>query len=169
MSLALANEAKIAEASLKEIDTDDLIEKLLERPISPHINYVTARGLQNITEKITELERTRDIAKRLQDLSLIAEVDRDLRYWNQRKMTAHLVSVSAQPQYVEVGVVVHLKYGDKTVRFFKLVGEDEANPEKGLISWISPVAQAMVDCQVNDEVIVQGRRAIIMAIKPYKD
>ena len=62
-----------------------------ERPVSSHPNFVTARGLQQIERQIDELEAAREVPKRSEDKDALARIDRDLRYWLQRKATAKLV------------------------------------------------------------------------------
>ena len=56
---------------------------------------------------------------------------------------------------------VTLQYEDGAERSYTLVGEDEADPAQGLISWISPIAQALIGASVGDEVTLQGQRAEI--------
>jgi transcription elongation GreA/GreB family factor len=58
-------------------------------------------------------------------------------------------------------VRVTLQYEDGAERSYTLVGEDEADPAQGLISWISPIAQALLGASVGDEVTLQGQRAEI--------
>ncbi len=90
-----------------------------------------------------------------------ARVDRDLRYWQQRKATAKLVEPETEPVKARFGVRVTLQYEDGAERSYTLVGEDEADPAQGLISWISPIAQALLGASVGDEVTLQGQRAEI--------
>ena len=49
-----------------------------------------------------------------------------------------------------------LHYDDGAERSYTLVGEDEADPAQGIISWISPIAQALIGAQVGDEVNAAG-------------
>jgi transcription elongation GreA/GreB family factor len=135
-----------------------------ERPVSSHPNFVTARGLRQIESRIDELEAAREAPKRSEDKDALARVDRELRYWQQRKASAKLVEPETEPVKVRFGVRVSLLYDDGTQRSYTLVGEDEADPAQGLISWISPIAQALIGCSVGDEVTLQGQRAEIMKL-----
>jgi len=136
-------------------------QDLPERPVSSHPNFVTARGLQQIESRIDELEAAREAPKRSEDKDALARVDRELRYWLQRRGSAKLVEPEAEPAKARFGVRVRLQYDDGTERSYTLVGEDEADPAQGLISWISPIAQALIGHGVGDEVLLQGHRAEI--------
>ena len=76
-------------------------EDVPERPVSSHPNFVTARGLQQIESQIHELEAAREAPKRSEDKDALARVDRDLRYWQQRKATAKLVEPETEPVKVQ--------------------------------------------------------------------
>ena len=49
---------------------------------------------------------------------------------------------------------------------FRLVGEDEADAAQGLLSWVSPLAQALLGREVGDAVAFQGAPAEIVSIEP---
>jgi transcription elongation GreA/GreB family factor len=151
----------MSRAFVRENDGAEVPQDLPERPVSSHPNFVTARGLQQIESRIHELEAAREAPKRSEDKDALGRVDRDLRYWQQRKATAKVVEPDSEPVKVRFGVRVTLQYEDGTERTFTLVGEDEADPAQGLISWISPIAQALIGTSVGDEVSLQGLHAEI--------
>lgn len=146
-------------------DGAEVPQDLPERPVSSHSNFVTARGLQQIESRIHELEAAREAPKRSEDKDALARIDRDLRYWQQRKATAKLVEPDTEPVKVRFGVRVSLQYEDGTQRRFTLVGEDEADPAQGLISWMSPIAQVLIGTSVGDEVTLQSQRAEIAKLE----
>ena len=49
---------------------------------------------------------------------------------------------------------------------FRLVGEDEADASSGLISWMAPLAQALLGRESGDAVPFQGGEAEILSIEP---
>ena len=151
----------MSRAFVRETDGAEVPQDLPERPVSSHPNFVTARGLQQIESRIHELEAAREAPKRSEDKDALARVDRDLRYWQQRKATAKLVEPEGEPTKVRFGVRVTLQYEDGTERSFTLVGEDEADPAQGLISWMSPIAQVLIGTSVGDEVTLQSQHAQI--------
>lgn len=154
----------MSRAFVRETDGAEVPQDLPERPVSSHPNFVSPRGLQQIEEHIRELEAAREEPKRSEDKDALARVDRELRYWQQRKSSAKVVEPEASPVKVRFGVRVTVRCADGTQRSFTLVGEDEADPAHGTISWISPIAQALIGRELDDEVELQGQRAQIVAL-----
>ena len=152
----------MSRAFVRENDGAEVPQDVPERPVSSHTNFVTARGLQQIETRIHELEAAREAPKRSEDKDALARVDRELRYWQQRKASAKLVEPETAPVKARFGVRVTLQCDDGTERRYTLVGEDEADPAQGLISWISPIAQAVIGHGVGDQVTLQGQRAEIV-------
>ena len=155
----------MSRAFVRETDGAEVPQDLPERPVSSHPNFVTARGLQQIESRIHELEAAREAPKRSEDKDALARVDRDLRYWQQRKATAKVVEPESEPKKVRFGVRVTVRYEDGTERAFTLVGEDEADPAQGLISWMSPIAQALIGTSVGDEMALPTQRAEVMKLE----
>ena len=154
----------MSRAFVRENDGADVPEDLPERPVSSHPNFVTARGLQQIERRIRELEAAREEPKRIDDKDALSRVDRELRYWQLRKATAKLVAPEPSPVKVRFGVRVTVRYDNGTQRSYALVGEDEADPAQGLISWISPIAQSLLGAAVGEEVKLQGQSAEIVEL-----
>lgn len=154
----------MSRAFVKESDGNPALEDFPERPVSSQQNFVTTRGLRLIEETIHQLEQEREQAKPADDASLLARINRDLRYWQLRKASAKVVIPEASPTKVRFGVTVTLNAADGMKRSFTLVGEDEANPQRGLLSWTSPVAQSLLGREEGDEVVFQGKRAEISRI-----
>src|SRR4029450_10225940 len=138
----------MSRAFVRENDGAEVPQDLPERPVSSHPNFVTLRGLQQIEDHIDELEAAREEPKRSEDKDALARVDREWRYWQQRKASAKLVEPEATPVKVRFGVRVTLHFEDGAQRSYTLVGEDEANPAHGTISWISPIAQALIGAEL---------------------
>lgn len=154
----------MSRAFVRETDGAEVPQDLPERPVSTHPNFVTARGLRQIEDRIHELEAAREGPKRSEDKDALARVDRELRYWQQRKSSAKLVEPEAAPTKVRFGVRVTLHFDEGAERSYTLVGEDEADPARGSISWISPIAQVLIGRELGDEVNVQGQLAAITAL-----
>lgn len=146
-------------------ETDDAPEEIPERAISPHPNFVTPRGLSRIEEQVRTLEAARGEARASGDKTRAARIERDLRYWTQRRATAQRIEPSTATDVVRFGMCVTLRDANGERRY-RIVGEDEADPAEGTISWTSPVARALLDREVGDEVALPNRRAEIVAIEP---
>ena len=54
------------------------------------------------------------------------------------------------PDRVSFGTTVTVLGDDKNKHIYKVVGVDESDPAKGLISWISPLAKAMLSKSIGE-------------------
>jgi transcription elongation GreA/GreB family factor len=141
---------------------------LPERAVSSHPNLVTARGLAAIEAQVRALESERQAARAAAaaDAALRARVERDLRYWTARRASARVVPKVEAPDRVRFGVQVTLHGAGGAEQTFRLVGEDEADASRGLLSWVSPLAQALLGRAVGDSVPFQGAEAEIVRLEP---
>ena len=139
-------------------DSDDAArpEVLPERPQSPRPNYVTPAGLQKLRD------RTADLAARLQEIGPSADphelalLQRDLRWVEGRLQRAILVDpADLAPDQVRFGMTVEVRHEDGSTEALTIVGEDEAEPGTGRISWLSPLAEALLGAKPGDEVAWQ--------------
>ena len=154
----------MSRAFVKEQDGEDAPEELPERPVSPHPNAVTPRGLTLIDEEIERLRKVLAHAQHDSDRAGIARASRDLRYWTQRRSTAQLIDLPQNPQEVAFGTVVQVERAGGRAQTYTIVGEDEANLEQGLIAYTTPLARALIGARVGDEVEAPGGAAEIVAI-----
>jgi transcription elongation GreA/GreB family factor len=89
---------------------------------------------------------------------------RELRYWSARRASAELVEASADAGRVQFGSTVTIVRGSGRRQTFRIVGEDEADPAKGSISHVSPLAAALLGRTVGDVVTAGRDDAEIMVI-----
>lgn len=140
----------MSRAFTKEPDGDSTIDDLPEIPISPHPNIVTASGFQKIENRISELQAELQSAKG-KDRSMEARVSRDLRYWNARRASAETAPTQADTEEVRFGhSVTIMRNGQQET--FRIVGQDEADPSQGLLSYVSPLARALIGRGVGDHI-----------------
>jgi transcription elongation GreA/GreB family factor len=138
---------------------------LPERPISTAPNLVTPRGLQRIEAEVARLQAR--LAEVPPDDPERPGLARDLRYWRARAGSAQPVPpVTGTPEEVGFGTRVTIRRGASTTAY-RIVGEDEADPAQGLLSWTSPVAEALAGARVGEVVDVgPGRPAVtVLAIE----
>ncbi len=154
-------------AFVKESDGGEAFENLPDRPISPHTNFVTPEGLAQIEAEVARLEKevsSLDPTDKAED----SRIGRDLRYWASRKNTAQLVEPKGGDT-VHFGATVTIvredDSGKETEQTFRIVGEDEADPHKGSISYVAPLARAITGKSVGDVVEVNGNEVEILAIR----
>ena len=146
-------------------ESDDTGESLPELVVSPHPNFVTPAGLTLIEQRVAALEAEQRAARGSSDKPLLARINRDLRYWTQRRTSARLVpAVRAPIKVARFGVGVSLRFEDGTERVFRIVGEDEADPPRGLVSWAAPLGRTLTGKTTGDEVQVLGQTAEIVAL-----
>ena len=154
---------------VKEDDLEHAGTDLPERPLSLHPNYVTPLGLRQLQQQATELEQTRQqLAPRKEDPVVnqkLAVVERDLRYFQARLENAVLVDPAKQDgDNVLFGACVTVEDENGDTHEFRIVGEDEADPAKGSVSHVSPLARALVGKRVGDEATVAGQAVEIVAL-----
>ena len=75
-----------------------------------------------------------------------------LRYWTARRATAQVVNPPAAPSEVAFGTTVTIARDDGRRQTWRIVGEDEADPTRGTLSYVSPVARALIGKRVGDVV-----------------
>lgn len=147
-------------------EQDDIPEELPERPVSSAPNVVTPRGLRLIDEEITAGRRVLAQAQQAQDKPSIARASRDLRYWTLRRSTAQVMEPPSQVEAVGFGTRVTIVRDDGRRQVFSIVGEDEAEPSKGLIGYTSPLARALMGKVVGDVAEIPGGEAEIVLLEP---
>jgi transcription elongation GreA/GreB family factor len=134
----------MSRAFVKEDDQATAPITLPDRPISPHPNLVTARGLRGIERAIDGAQRQLAEASAAGDAEAAGRMARDLRYWTARHATAQLVMPAADTPTVVFGVAVTGRREDGRTVTFRIVGEDEADPAQGRIAWTAPVARSLL-------------------------
>ena len=79
------------------------------------------------------------------DRTAMARATRDLRYWAARRASAQLVERPAgEAGVVRFGSRWTFEREDGRRQTFRIVGEDEADPAKGAVSYVSPLARALL-------------------------
>lgn len=145
-------------------EDNEAIADIGERPVSTHRNLVTERGLAMIEAQLETLRKELAKAERQEDRERIATASRDLRYWTARRENAELSVPEPDSTVVRFGMGVTLEGEDGGKVHWKIVGEDEADPAKGSISHVSPMAQALFGKTVGDIVAVNGREWEVVAL-----
>jgi transcription elongation GreA/GreB family factor len=139
----------MSKAFTKEPEGGDVYDDLPDRPISPH-NLVTPKGLEMIEAELARLHAEHAAAQDANDRALVAKTNRDLRYWTSRRATAQVMEPPEDATEVHFGSTVTILREDGRRQTYRIVGEDEADPSAGTLSYVSPVAQALMGKQVGD-------------------
>ena len=148
-------------AFVKEPDGDESLGELPDLPLSPHPNYVTPAGLAQLKERLAAFEEERQaIAAKPDTLAsrpALSRLGREIRYFEARIASAILTDLAKQPTgKVAFGAMVAVGDEDDNRHEFQIVGEDEADPENGKVSWVSPLARALRDAEVGE--VITWRR-----------
>lgn len=164
----------MSKAFVKEEDSDGGDEDLQSPPLPPSgKNYITPAGyarLEAELRKLVEVERPEVVktvawAASLGDRSenadyiygkrRLREIDRRVRFLIKRLENAEIVrSAGRDTDQIFFGATVRVKSasGERTVT---IVGVDETDPAKGHVSWISPIAKALLKAREGDTVTVR--------------
>lgn len=142
--------------------------QLPDRPIPSGPNLVTLAGLAALEQHLSEARTAYDAAMLIEDVNerrrQAAAPLRDVRYFLERVRTAQVVVPAPGSSIVAFGSLVTFERDDGRVQTFRIVGEDEANPKAGTISFASPIAQALTGRAVGDTVSAAGRDVEIVEI-----
>jgi transcription elongation GreA/GreB family factor len=155
----------MSRAFVKEPDGSEAYEDLPDRPVSEHPNIVTAEGLAQIEEAIARLNEEYGRAQAENDRATLARTGRDLRYWSARRSTAQVAPAPDDPSRVQFGSTVTIERDDGRRQTWRIVGEDEADPTHGTLSYVSPVARALLGKSVGDVVQAGTSEAEIVEIR----
>lgn len=156
-------------AFTKEESAETAAETLLpDRPISPHPNLVTEAGLKALEAQLQEARVAYEAAATVDDVNEKRRQQagplRDLRYLAERLRTAQLMPEPASNDTVAFGSTVTFSRDDGRVQTYRIVGEDEADPKVGSISYVSPVARMLLGKVVGDVMSVGDQELEITAI-----
>ncbi len=157
MSRAFVNEDAAAPAEPQSLPT---------RPISGARNLVTARGLARIDETLAHHRDALAAAHASGDAEAATREERELRYWAARRATAELGEPRADAETVGFGALVTVRDESGSLRRYRIVGEDEGEPEAGLIAWTTPVARALLGSSVGDIRTLPRGEIEVVAIDP---
>ena len=148
----------MSRAFVKENDLEHAGIDIPERSLSDEPNYVTPRGLKLLNQNIDNLEKEREALNDKKDDPMVrqkvAVIERDMRYFAARIESAILTNPKEEnPSHVLFGTKVTAEDEEGDLLTFEIVGEDEANIHEGRVSYLSPLAEALLGGAVGDEVL----------------
>ncbi len=157
-------------AFTREESTETAAEvELPDRPFSPHPNLVTASGLEALANAMAEWRAAYNAAQQIEGAGerrhAVAVASREIRYFAERLRTAQIVPPREEFGAVAFGHQVTFSRDDGRRQAFRIVGEDEADPRNGSISYVSPVARALIGKAAGDVVLVGDHEIEILSIE----
>lgn len=155
-------------AFTREEDLEATAAELVDRPVSTHPNHVTVEGLAQIEAELAAARAAysgAQVAGSIEaDRTAMARATRDLKYWIARRATAQLL----EPEFtgkVRFGSPFTIEREDGRTQTWRIVGEDEADPAKGTVSHVSPLARALMGKAVDDEAEVAGKTVVVIEVR----
>jgi len=160
----------VSVAFTKEESSETAAETLLpDRPISGHPNLVTLQGLKLLQAELDAARAAYDAANAIEDVNERRRQQsvplRDARYFAERVRSAQVQPDPETHDAVAFGSTVTYTRDDNPPQTYRIVGEDEADPKQGAISFASPVARALMGKAVGDVVEVNEQDLEILSIE----
>jgi transcription elongation GreA/GreB family factor len=153
----------VSRAFVRETDSDT--SGLPDRLLSPHRNLVTEAGLADIEAVLDRFEAAHRAAADQGDREAAAMALREVRYWRARRASAEVVKPSEGKGKAAFGMTVTVRRDDGREQSFKIVGEDEADPSRGTVSYVSPLARAVLAHGPGETIMIANSEAVILDVR----
>ncbi len=151
-------------AFVKEAEERGTLDELPDRPVSPHPNLVTPEGLAQIEAQLARWHDEHAAALAGGDRTEIAQTRREFRYWTARRASAKLAPAQERHDIVRFGSTVTIRRADGRKQNWRLVGEDEADPARGTLPYVAPLASALMGKGIGESVSIGAEAVEIIAI-----
>lgn len=144
------------------------------------INYTTRVGFEKYREELNQLvkverpEMTKTVAwaASLGDRSenadykygkkKLREIDKRIRFLTSRIEDAVVVDPeNVVAEKIQFGATVKVLDEEGEEKSYSIVGVDETNPSKGLISWRSPIGKALLGKEEGDDITVRTPNGLL--------
>ena len=146
-------------------------DSLMNTPVAPEQHhYMTPGGHRRLCDELEYLVKTErpkiveivswaasngdrsENGDYLYGKKRLREIDRRIRFLMKRMENAHIIDPGLQQHRDQVffGATVVVCDENGTERTYSIVGIDEADPTKGWISWVSPLAKALLKLREGD-------------------
>lgn len=168
----------MSKAFLRESDSPALPElPPLVSPLPPGAkNYLTPDGADRLRSEVARLvdaERPKLVAARAEDEDAkqrLQVLDQRLRYLQESLRSAVMVTAPKdEPDIVRFGATVLVRDGHGETRY-RIVGVDETDTERGWVSWLSPLARALMNARPGQRVVLNapsGRKELEVIAVDY--
>lgn len=157
----------MSRAFVRESDVPQLLDlPPLASPLPPGVkNYLTAAGAARLRAELTtlfETQRPRLATAAPEDVDAKRELqllDQRIRYLQESLRTAEVVALPAEPSdRVRFGATVTVRDAAGAESTYRIVGVDESDLDRGHVSWLSPLARALLNARVGDRVSLHTPR-----------
>lgn len=167
----------MSQAFTKETDSnrnDNELQPALLLPARVK-NYITPTGYQHLKNELDQLWRVErpvlvqtitwaasngdrsENGDYIYGKKRLREIDKRIQFLAKRLDHAEVIDPARHSTCEQIffGATVTVCRQDGVKHVYSIVGVDEANPAQGLISWVSPLARALLKARVKDVVTLQ--------------
>ena len=157
----------MSKAFVRESDSDDLPElPPTPSPLPPGAkNYFTAGGVARIRDelaRLTDIERPPLVATAASDIDAKRELqtlNQRIRYLQNSLQTAEVVTPPSGPaDIVRFGATVTVRETNGPEIRYRIVGVDETDLDRNWVSWLSPIARALLNARPGQRVPFKAPR-----------
>ncbi len=154
-------------------------------------NYITPKGFKVLQQELHQLARVErpevtktvswaagngdrsENADYIYGKKRLREIDRRVRFLTQRIDAAVVIDPAGiNTTKVQFGASVELLDDEGITKRISIVGVDEINTTKGLISWRSPIGSSLIGKEVGDTIEVQTPQGLVsyeIVVITYRD
>jgi transcription elongation GreA/GreB family factor len=126
---------------------------------------VTEAGLADIEAVLDRFEAAHRAAAEQGDREAAAMALREVRYWRARRASAEVIKPSEGKGKASFGMTVTVRRDDGREQSFQIVGEDEADPSRGTVSYVSPLARAVLAHGPGETIMIANSEAVILDVR----
>ena len=162
----------MSKAFTKEDDNDSAPDRDLDASVLGGKNYITPHGAARLRAELKKLryEERPEVTKvvswaagngdrsengdYLYGKRRLREIDKRMRFLAKRLESAEIIDpTEVTVSHIQFGATVTVRYEDDTERVYSIVGVDEVDVAAGRISWMSPLARALMKATEDDIVV----------------
>jgi len=146
----------MSKAFTRELDDSDAEELPGSRPQLPPgtRNYITPEGAARLKRRLDALLAQKETVGGSEGER--RRIETSIRKLQQVLESVVVAELPADREKAAFGALVVVRRGDGEEEAFRIVGVEEANPHEGSISWISPLARALLSRKTGDKVRFQS-------------
>jgi len=142
----------VSKAFTRESDDAGADDAPLFRPQLPPgtRNYITREGAERLEQRLNDLREKKQAASASE--SDVRKLEGAIRNLQQIVDSVVIAEIPADREKVAFGARVLVRHQNGQEETYRIVGIDESDPDKGLISWLSPLARALLSRKAGDKV-----------------
>lgn len=159
----------MSRAFVRESDVPQLPElPPLASPLPPGAkNYLTPAGARRLRDELTrliEVDRPRLASAPAEDTDAKRELqilDQRIRYLQESLRTAEVAENPPGPtDIVRFGTTVIVREARGVETRYRIVGVDETDLDRNHVSWLSPIARALMNAKCGDRIAFKAPRGL---------